>query len=838
MPRRWSVLLVTDLHYVAPNTNFADDDKELGRLPGLRHDIFVDFNAVLQAFDPGSFDIVAVCGDVTSHGDPLGFDRFRTKGLPHLLKLVHTPAAVCVVPGNHDVKWNLDPRTRGAFERKFRDFENLIRGQDVTSCLLPSGQLTKNVNDHLLFRRPHRGPVYVDRERKVIGVCLNSAIRCGERNVRMADGVDAPLKKLVKGIAPASDAVSTTLHAVRKTLQRHVIRDVAHVTKAQQTIIRDELVTLKEQLGEDWPEYLRLAILHHHVGPFPAQAVEHRGYEQLVDAGHVLAFFGEFDFDLILTGHKHQAYVVPYVVKQASGNHEMLLIGGPTVGGASVNESFRGARVVDVSEDDGRRSFRVSDIPYQWGQGDTRKRLLAARQNGEPHSVARSGTGFEHRARVAGFSYREVASITLIDLDGDAKRVVECEDLVVMRSDVEHARGHRVTLPPTSGYLANLTVKGRQFEVSVDAPIPRDARRKDWAASLIFGQRPAGPQPVSYRYDWYAVNAFALNQHQFRQLHRRTTDQVEFTHFRVDDPVQDLTVVVRFPEGYAPTTAPRLRVARPTPDEPDSRQWELDTEKEHALERSHALRFYESLDTAALRVRWPTPGLSYGIEWDVPEATYEPDEQDKRAVVDAFWESGQNGRFDAEVRSKLRDLLVRLMQAARSGLIGEWSGPVDASLMWFDARADQPLSVLAAALQTKPRGASDFQYEVLAYRVSLPYGEGIAGRALKTNRPRVYVAPRVADRAAEPDFYTQMPEGLPHKVLVSLPVHIPDGRFAGRTAVYDSKHPYGVLSFGSIRPDCPLSKFRVHDHTYALLRFRHEANGLIFEHLKGIVEGL
>ena len=52
-----------------------------------------------------------------------------------------------------------------------------------------------------------------------------------------------------------------------------------------------------------------------------------------------------------------------------------------------------------------------------------------------------------------------------------------------------------------------------------------------------------------------------------------------------------------------------------------------------ALNDSHALRYYESLNIAAVRIKAPSQELSYGIEWDLPGAPPRTGVEDLDKVV-------------------------------------------------------------------------------------------------------------------------------------------------------------------------------------------------------------
>ncbi len=71
--------------------------------------------------------------------------------------------------------------------------------------------------------------------------------------------------------------------------------------------------------------------MHHHVVHYPGQQAEHKGYEFMVDSPRLLEFLEGYDFDIVLTGHKHHSYGKIEHFK----DKDMFIIGGPTVGGDS-----------------------------------------------------------------------------------------------------------------------------------------------------------------------------------------------------------------------------------------------------------------------------------------------------------------------------------------------------------------------------------------------------------------------------------------------------------------------------------------------------------------------
>ena len=827
MSGHWSLLSITDLHYEAAETNLLDDAKELEYWQ-YRENVFPDFNRIV---DPGlagqKFDLVAIGGDITTHGKKEGLTAFRHQMLPFLVPpLVPSRQAVCIVPGNHDVTWKLDPYAAGSFRRKFADFRELVDESRTTSCLFPDGELTRRSDTSLSLSAPKYGPIYDDADRKVLALCINSAIRCGELNMQMLEALDGPAEKALKALQRTMPrgAATANLAKLREALPKYLIRDVAHVTQAQRNQLADLLSACQQRHAADWAGYLRVAIVHHHLIHFPGQTLEHKGYELMVDSADVLSLLADFDFDLVLTGHKHQ----PYVEAHSVGGKEILMVGGPTVGGFAPDNSFRGLRRIEVFDRGDHRTFQITDIPNSTGRGNVVAKIAKASPKIEIDCRRPPDLALERHAKEAGFSYREVASITAIGADGDARRIVECEDLAVTAEGHPRSRAHKIAFPSTSGYLDVLRASGRGFTIRV--PSLQDGQQHG-SAVLEFDEAIGSPAPASYTYQWFAVNAFALDKLQFNYKYGKDPgrlNDIEFTHFQTDDPVRELTVIVRFPPGFQLEHPPRVRIAQVDANQPDSREWEIDPEVQSQLSTGYAMRFYESLNIAALRVPFPQPGLSYGIQWEVPDAAsgrtaFGPEMNEILTRMAAK-------HVTKPQHALLMETLVRILVAMRRSLIANWFGPADASLMYFDRQRSLPV-VVAAEERRDTTGKYD--RKELVYSATLHYGEGIAGRAFKANQPRVYVSPGDMD-LEEPAYYKAIPGAPAHKILLCLPVHVPVDKqsFYNQPGIYASHSPYGVISLGSENGTCPLSAFRLPEKIPTLLQFQHDVNEILYAALK------
>jgi hypothetical protein len=253
-------------------------------------------------------------------------------------------------------------------------------------------------------------------------------------------------------------------------------------------------------------------------------------------------------------------------------------------------------------------------------------------------------------------------------------------------------------------------------------------------------------------------------------------------------------VVVRFPDEFALKEPPRLRITEVDKDpKKGSRTWKRKTGIEERLKQSRSLRFYQSLNMAALRVSRPVSGVSYGIEWRVPELPDRKKSAKARLAqgrIQQLRHTWATQTATEAQRLQLSGLLSRVMSATRQLIFPEWNEPVEISVMYLDTQLKEcKLRLLAAAL------VSDTVQEITHTGFDLEYGDGIAGRAFKANEFRVY-APLEDDDPNEPDYYTSQPGRPVHRVILAIPLQNPEDR---------EDEPYGVLNLSSERSDCPLA---------------------------------
>ena len=539
------------------------------------------------------------------------------------------------------------------------------------------------------------------------------------------------------------------------------------------------LKTLDPRFDE---EVFKIVLVHHHPLPVNADRNWRERALMMVDAGPFLGAMMDCRIDLILHGHEHLQGVARFRSSLGGGGEQELVVislGATLLTVDAPNRNW--FNVVDI-ESTSRVASVTSypSVPSFLDFEDTGSSYFILSKD-----LARQKR-FETQVRDTGYLYREVASIADINADGDCFRVVEYEDLGVFRSGIERATEHKVDLPRTSGQIQLVratAAAGGRFPGLAYVPGPLQDTSHTQRGSVHYNRPLPIGETLSYRVSWWALNSFALDTMQFDDKYTDASN-VEFVHMPVCDPIRELTVVVKFPDGREPVERPQIRVTRLDPTEPNSRLWKRQVSIEQELESADALRYIESLRTAALRVSTPLKDHSYGIEWRVRGATREEDQaavtiQDR--VVQALKARLGRGSF--------LQVLEEISRLTRDELLPGWNRPTEHSLMVFDREAKQ--LVVAAALRLDQAGATELdQFLGLVFQ----YGVGIAGRVFKDNRCRLYQH-KIVKGGTAPSYYQRIAGQEPEAVLLAFPLQ--------STTI--PAHVYGVVCVGSRDEECPLA---------------------------------
>lgn len=397
-----SLLHLSDLHYESPDSNYSDDVK-VNTAPVVRVSVFRNLHRLLQLFAcQRSFGAIAITGDITTRGSVDGFDSFLAKTFPFLSGLVSDPRAICMVPGNHDVIWNLAGSTGDYFDQKFHQYRRCVDRVGATTSVIPTGPIPDHADADLQFVKKVRGPLFIDRTRKLAILCINSSFRCGEVNSDLRSALRTPIEnacqvirktradfKNTKGLVKQLDAVNDSLTNLLPVIDRNSVFDIPHVTHAQLDYLRGLINEHSSKMKTEWQKYLKIALLHHHLVPFAYQMPEYKAFEVTADAAAVLEMLGSCGFQVILTGHKHQ----PYCQKVQFAETEILVLGGMTVGGYPVQGFAQGIRHLQLDQDTDGITIHISDLPCNWrGDMHGKVRELIRKAHVERLKIAKGAT--------------------------------------------------------------------------------------------------------------------------------------------------------------------------------------------------------------------------------------------------------------------------------------------------------------------------------------------------------------------------------------------------------------------------------------------------------------
>lgn len=287
------VLHISDPH-LGQGHKLDDEKDELAGQPDVETSqrVFERTLKILREFveEHGKPASVVISGDVTYRNATSGFERFRELPAEFAEVFPDDNRRIVVVPGNHDVDWDSDPGVPSRYER----FVAATRTIDCTTPLLDGVDFDPETG------RLSGGGVHhhVETDDFVI-VPLNSSNYCGvltDRRGAMSE------EAWFEALAPTGDA----REGLMKELRRNRQVDMARISRPQIEALEDYVREI-DLLGEEGPHRrLRIAVLHHQLLPLSTRE-ERKPYESLVDLGLVRETLRDYEFDLVLHGHKHES---------------------------------------------------------------------------------------------------------------------------------------------------------------------------------------------------------------------------------------------------------------------------------------------------------------------------------------------------------------------------------------------------------------------------------------------------------------------------------------------------------------------------------------------------
>lgn len=572
---------------------------------------------------------------------------------------------------------------------------------------------------------------------------------------------------------------------------------------------------LHQQHGARFEQAFKIIALHHHPLPVKENAKLQR-WLTLENAGTLLALALTRHIDLIVHGHEHV---------QARARFRSSL-GGSHPSSGEVNVVSAGAtlkqgetnwvNVITVGQDHSVTLDAYSSQPA----------TAAFNEHPETHHIRPHGEArekhFATQVKQNGYSIREAIFTAELNADGASINAVQLEDLRIQDATVATSKLTHLQLPNAKGHIdpAFLRVRGLRGGELGGLEFTNFA---NYTAQLDFGRNLYKEDHLSIEYTWTELDAFAMDEFQYEKKHGSTGNHMEAALFPITHPIEDLTLIVKFPDNfrrvhdYSLSTALAIRVLETDPANTQT-PYELPA-LEADLREHGALRYIEALNLASLRIKRPPIGLLYGIAWKVPPLP--PPKvgvlpEAGRTRIERVLAGFEKERHSATKpwKRRLTALLETLAKLFYERLIvgskdRKWTGDLDLSIMIYNEKSEPPLLVEAGAIRysdfepERPTNHNGFNH----FNQHFAYGAGVAGTAYKTNEYRLWV--RIPARLrTTPDYYETRLTHLQHAVLLSMPLQNP----------HDERFPYGVINCGSTSDLCPLRDIGQSDDEKMALR--------------------
>lgn len=551
---------------------------------------------------------------------------------------------------------------------------------------------------------------------------------------------------------------------------------------------------------------VKILALHHHPLPVSYDA-KHQRFLTLTDTGTLLGIALSREVDLILHGHEHVQARSVFRSTMSGRERDVHVV---SVGSATKDKCENNwFNLIDIGDEGDIDEGDIVLSVYQ-----SKDRFTFAESPSSVHTIP-NRFAFGRWQDSAGYHIHEIASVTTLTGDGDSFRIVECERVTIGESNSTYPASYRAKLPTTTGYLDFGLVDGSLLRGLTLPGFHVEAKEQSAQSGDVVVHYGRGLNPrefASFEYHWWAVNAFAMDEWQFRMKYD-LEDMTEWTHYLVNDPIEQLTVVVQFPDGFDPGT-PEVRVMKF--DSGDLEKWARVPGVEEQLRSSGALRYIEALNVASLRVNRPKRGYSYAIEWRVPPSAHNPQGPEAVQIQDTLGKLCQARSYrDRRYEPTLHDLLGTVGRLFRTKLIPDWAGDLDMNFFVFDQRK----LVMVSSVITKASGVFVSRphegYE-------FPFGAGLCGKAFKTNEHRLFIRRAEGEPLLEPDYYLPLPGRPDPAVVLTMPLRNPA----------DPTHVYGVIECSADSPRCPLTEVKsLPGYVQVLSNLRGTIDILCFEQL-------
>jgi 3',5'-cyclic AMP phosphodiesterase CpdA len=243
----------------------------------------------------GPPDALVISGDLTWRHHESGFSAFAEL-LDEYADVFPDPANIVVVPGNHDVDWNVEPGQRERYDR----FCAVTRPKGCATPLLDGVDF--NVVGPAKLDDGVVEDAHIVEHQDFLIIPINSSNWCGTMTAIPDGWTDDDWKQ---ALTPLEDDMRTKAFEELKKLRQ---QDMARVSQRQIDCLRQLFSAKGIAIDRGQDPRPRVAVLHHQLLPVSTR-VEVRPFESLINLGLLRETLRDFGVDVVLHGHKHESAI-------------------------------------------------------------------------------------------------------------------------------------------------------------------------------------------------------------------------------------------------------------------------------------------------------------------------------------------------------------------------------------------------------------------------------------------------------------------------------------------------------------------------------------------------
>lgn len=533
-----------------------------------------------------------------------------------------------------------------------------------------------------------------------------------------------------------------------------------------------EIKTFCEKMDElkdsrDFPNLLKVAVLHHHPLPIPQSGSD--TLLALENAGSLLQVMGKQRVDLVLHGHKHySASAKVAIFSESDGeNHSLIVLGAGSAARRGGHEPKGNMYNVVRLWEDGSITLE---------QFFVRSREAFPRECSAPLQLRTP----EEALRVAVINAKEVKDLTIKRIDlhvelnefGDGDYTLTFAGLIA-RSNCA-VRESILTRHSSYGSFAPFKISSEELPaIGVKGKFERVDRESTEAVAIVEFGEPLTEEkgPVNCKLETSIYGGFAVNTAEQSQRRIKHVEGMEWISYTVEHPVEELRMSLYSQAlNFAPSSVDVAVVNRS-----GLRQNRLEALARETVEvESHLVR---------CRIRDPRIGFRYELRWRLPDPpliegkfldiAYEL----RRCLIEAA-EGGPTSKLAQHLSNWISETRLDYLRKFGKGLPEN----IEVSLQVLDDTTYR-LKLVASML---PQSSPVWEWE------GFKPGTGLAGRAYKCNRVAFYSTLRGGEdqnvyiKHADPTLAHI--DLVPHEVLLSCPLY-----FGGSSR----DHIIAIMNIGS-----------------------------------------